>query len=391
MADKKQIFEELRNFGNLLRSKVDLPDDLKDDSNLLLEVMMSATLSEVFYESILVDAHLDNLHSMLLQEPTKENVKYILLVIATTYYERLLKGGGVEVGGPSKAISRFVGPTMDVNDYDMIRYAVFLRAPFALLTEQYKKYVTDMATQKKELEDCASSVLTKVKENKELLTSTDESLSSYVEKAENLRSKLNFAILNKAFSEFIGAKEKVISYLLYCLIIMGVLLLVTPIFAFIKYQSNNQTDAHAVSVKHEVFSSAQKFIETKDKKIVATQESKVKNEPEQKTNWPEIVSRLLNYLPLAVVELFLLFYFRILLSNYNSANAQLLQLKMRESVCQFVEDYIKFKKTCNVDELEKFEALIFSNLMPSAEQIPATFEGLEHLGKILGEFKPKKD
>jgi len=390
--DKKRVISELIEYRRALGSKLnDFPDDLKADCHELIEVLNSATLSEAIIDSILIEPHADSLHSMLTTEPSKKNVEYILLVIASIYYERLLKGYGIETGGPSKVLSRFIGHISEDKDIDAIRYAVFLRAPFSLLNEQYKKYTQDLAIQKKEIEEQASSAASKVKDNLETLNTTDKNLAEYVAKAENLRSKLNFIVLNKAFSDFIRAKEKIVCSLLYCLIGMGLLLLVIPIYAFIKYQTHKVEYIDNASAIHVNYSSVKGQTKGISAKATDKQENIKNKEPDKVINWPDIVNRLLNYLPLAVAELFLLFYFRILLTNYNSANAQLLQLKMRESVCQFIEEYIKFKKTCNVDELEKFESLIFSNLMPSAEQIPPTFEGLDHLGKILGEFKPKKD
>ena len=392
MIDKKQIFEELKQYRITLNSKMnDFPEDVKRESDELLEVLAAATLSEAFFDSILLDLYSDNLHSKLLSEPSREDIKYILLVVASIFYERLLNGNGIETGGPTKALAKFVSLRPDDNDFDPVRHTVFLRAPFLLLTEQYKKFTLDLAAQKKEIEDHANSAASKVKDNVELLNSTDINLAEYVEKAKDLRSKLNFVILNKAFSDFIGAKEKIVRKLLYCLIGMGLLLLVIPIYAFTKYQTHSVYYVEPTPVTQASYSSAQNLKKPISAKITGKQDSNKNSEAENHINWSDIVNRLLNYLPLAVAELFLLFYFRILLTNYNSANAQLLQLKMRESVCQFIEEYITFKKTCNVDELEKFESLIFSNLMPSAEQIPPTFEGLDHLGKILGEFKPKKE
>lgn len=390
--DKKRLIDEFIEYRRALASRLnDFPDDLKADCNELIEVLNSATLSEAINDSILIEPHADNLHSMLTTDPIKKNIDYILLVIASIFYERLLKGEGIETGGPSKVISKFMGRLSENNENDAIRYAVFLRAPFLLLNEQYKKYTQDLAAKKNEIEGYANSAFTKVKDNLERLNATDKNLAEYVAKAENLRSKLNFVILNKAFNDFIRSKVKIVNYLLFCLIVMGLLLLVVPIYAFNMYQTNNIEYINNTQVIHQKYSSAKNIIKPITEKIVDKQEIVKNNEPDKSINWPDIVNRLLNYLPLAVAELFLLFYFRILLTNYNSTNAQLLQLKMRESVCQFIEEYIKFKKTCNADELEKFESLIFSNLMPSAEQIPPTFEGLDHLGKILGEFKPKKD
>src|SRR6266540_2362966 len=99
--DIKRIIGEFTEYRRAISSRLnDFPDDLKADCNELLEVLASATLSEAIIDSILIESYADNLHSMLTTEPNKENVRYIMLVLASVFYERLLKGDGIETGGP---------------------------------------------------------------------------------------------------------------------------------------------------------------------------------------------------------------------------------------------------------------------------------------------------
>lgn len=85
-----------------------------------------------------------------------------------------------------------------------------------------------------------------------------------------------------------------------------------------------------------------------------------------------------------------IYYFRISLANVNSIKAQMIQISLRMSLCQFIENYTKFSSKVNADNkdlLTKFEDVIFSNIMPNAEKIPSTFDGVEQLAKLLTSLK----
>lgn len=78
----------------------------------------------------------------------------------------------------------------------------------------------------------------------------------------------------------------------------------------------------------------------------------------------------------------ILYYFRIVLRKVDSCTAQLTQLRLRMSLCRFIQsyaDYSKDIKAKNADALSKFEALIFSGLVGSEDKLPSTFDGIEQL------------
>jgi hypothetical protein len=389
MMEKHQLHHELINYCERVKQKFqNLSEEDKTEFLEFQEILASPTASDVLANSKLIDAYIPNITAMIGSDVTSDNVKYLQLIFAILFYERVLNGQGIEEGAPAKLLSTFVLNESNSSERDYVRSAVFLRTPFTMMNVKFKEYSGELSKLKDDIANIANTATTKVKENVDMLHSTDASLKEYSEKAYNLRSKLNFTILTKAFSDFIINKENKIKWLLICLIVMGICLLLIPTVAFFEYQTTKPVIRVSTTLPvQKGYTSAG----SKNKVAAITSSDQLKNNTETSgnLNWPEVVNRLLNYLPLTVAELILLFYFRILLTNYNAANAQLLQLKTRESVCQFIEEYIKFKKNCDVTELDKFESLIFSNLMPSAEQIPATFEGLEHLGKILNEFKPK--
>jgi hypothetical protein len=77
-----------------------------------------------------------------------------------------------------------------------------------------------------------------------------------------------------------------------------------------------------------------------------------------------------------------LYYFRIALRKADSCTAQLTQIRLRMSLCRFIQSYADYSteiKGKNSDALSKFEALIFSGIVTSGDKLPSTFDGVEQL------------
>lgn len=89
--------------------------------------------------------------------------------------------------------------------------------------------------------------------------------------------------------------------------------------------------------------------------------------------------------------LFVLFwFFRIVLHNIKSVKSQIMQLELRMTLCQFIQSYAeksKELKDANKEGFEKFENIIFSSIVSSDENIPSTFDGMEHVSNLLKNFK----
>lgn len=101
---------------------------------------------------------------------------------------------------------------------------------------------------------------------------------------------------------------------------------------------------------------------------------------------------LIAFIPATALSIVLLYYFRISLRNYNSIRAQKMQIELRKSLCQFIQDYSKYSKEIsreNAGLLSKFEEVIFSNIMTSEDKIPSTFDGLEQLATLIKAVKNK--
>lgn len=86
------------------------------------------------------------------------------------------------------------------------------------------------------------------------------------------------------------------------------------------------------------------------------------------------------------VEVIFLYFFRVVLGQFRSVKAQLLQIDLRISVCQFIEsyaDYVSNLRTKDSSALSKFEALIFSGLVTEEAGIPSTFDGAEQIASLI--------
>lgn len=96
--------------------------------------------------------------------------------------------------------------------------------------------------------------------------------------------------------------------------------------------------------------------------------------------------------PLLALELILLYFFRVVLVNYRDLKAQLLQLDLRVSLCQFIQSYSEYStkiKKLDSTALERFESIVFSAVTSSAEKMPATFDGVEQISKLVSRLRGK--
>ncbi|EMA4140231.1 hypothetical protein U3A98_003953 [Cronobacter turicensis] len=105
-----------------------------------------------------------------------------------------------------------------------------------------------------------------------------------------------------------------------------------------------------------------------------------------------VSDHLINSIPIISLTLILIYFFRVVLNNFNSIRAQLMQLELRKSLCQFIQSYAEYSKEIRMDTvnpLTKFEEIIFSNIMGTDEKTPSTFDGIEQLAGIIKAIKNK--
>ncbi|WP_238327084.1 hypothetical protein [Rodentibacter pneumotropicus] len=95
-------------------------------------------------------------------------------------------------------------------------------------------------------------------------------------------------------------------------------------------------------------------------------------------------------LPIFGLELVIIYFFRVVLTHYNSVQTQIMQIELRQSLCQFIQSYVDYAKEIKEKDgasLEKFENLIFSSILSTPDKVPSTFDGLEHLSNLIKNMK----
>ncbi|QHD06318.1 hypothetical protein [Pseudomonas sp. R76] len=106
----------------------------------------------------------------------------------------------------------------------------------------------------------------------------------------------------------------------------------------------------------------------------------------------DLIRESLSIAALFALELMIIYFFRITLQNFRSIKAQLLQIDLRMTLCQFINSYVEFASDARKSDkelLNKFEQIIFSGIVSDESVIPSTFDGLEQVAKIVDGFKPR--
>lgn len=323
-----------------------------------------------------------------------ESIQHVSYILAQIFLEHYILTGRLEDSAPVLVINNVLN-NLQHGKFSFHSVSLMPVVTRNMLQLDYERMSENVEKETSGLDQLSRDVSSNVNKNIEELLKSNEALKQYQERFNNLRSEINFTLLGKAFTDFIANKKKEKMKLYALLAFLSILILYIP-FKLFEYSLNNndwyKPGVSLVAKENGLKGNKAPAIATADKGQSAKKENNaatLSSDEEHKINWNYIIARLFVIFPVAVAELILIFYFKIVLGHFNSTGAQLLQLEMRLAVCQFIENFVKFKKDTNVDDLDKFESLIFSNLMPSADQIPPTFDGLEQLGKVLGELKAK--
>jgi hypothetical protein len=92
------------------------------------------------------------------------------------------------------------------------------------------------------------------------------------------------------------------------------------------------------------------------------------------------------------IQIFLFYFFRVVLIHFRTVKAHILQLELRVSLCQFIQSYAKYAaeiKKSDSASLEKFESLIFSGIVSTDEKLPSTLDGIDQLSGLVKSIRGK--
>jgi len=184
-----------------------------------------------------------------------------------------------------------------------------------------------------------SSLLSEKIEEQNKLIGTVDLLQDRLDKA---KSEYNFLNLSQAFTNIRKIKKEELKKIDQIFIAIGMALLLTPISLLL----------------FNIFGNTSKFTG---------------------------IDKLLYILPVATIELILLYFIRVYYIQKNSVTAQLLQIDFRLSICEFIKNYVNDR---TIDEKDKntwsaFETLIFSPIQSRDDKIPSVLDGSESIAEFL--------
>ncbi|MCK8086871.1 hypothetical protein [Vibrio sp. 1CM8B] len=179
------------------------------------------------------------------------------------------------------------------------------------------------------------------------IQSKQEAVDILDKRLEKIKIGFNFVGLYQGFSDLGDKKENELTWLFWSLIGMSLLILVPLVLEFVS-------------------------ISTTD------------------TSSNFLLADLIKLIPLVSIELILIYFFRIILMNYRSTKAQIMQIELRQTLCQFIQSYAEYAselKSKDSTSLEKFESLIFSGILSDSEKLPSTFDGIDQISALLKNLK----
>ena len=103
--------------------------------------------------------------------------------------------------------------------------------------------------------------------------------------------------------------------------------------------------------------------------------------------------RILILAPVLSLELILIYLFRVVLVRFKEIKTQIMQLELRQALCQFIQNYVDYSSEIKAKDsaaLEKFENLIFSGITSNPENIPSTFDGIDQIARLIQSVKNSK-
>lgn len=209
--------------------------------------------------------------------------------------------------------------------------------------EKFREIQQNLTT---EVEDLITK---KLPDKQEEINKLKSDSDKYVKLLKGFKQEFSFLSLDQAFNGLEVRKQNQKKFLILFLIILGTIIIAIPAYFYLITQSNFFDN---------IFSSISLTVST--------------TETAASTNASNIYQLLMNIIPVAFIESILIYYFRILLNQYNSTNDQIIQLETKQAIMQFIESYVDYKKDKKLDhsDMLKFEEIIFSQISPNLKDVP---------------------
>ncbi|NLU99266.1 hypothetical protein B6N13_14385 [Marinomonas sp. UCMA 3892] len=99
---------------------------------------------------------------------------------------------------------------------------------------------------------------------------------------------------------------------------------------------------------------------------------------------------LFSLMPTLSLVVIATYFFRVLLSNYKNVKSQIMQIELRMTLCRFIQSYADYSadlKGKNESTLNKFEEIIFSNILSTDGVALSAFDGMEKFSGLINSSK----
>ncbi|WP_424411578.1 hypothetical protein ACPEER_11625 [Pasteurella sp. PK-2025] len=215
--------------------------------------------------------------------------------------------------------------------------------------KSFERYAELVDESKKNSEYIQNEISSKKESLNKFINEKEDTVRRLANILEEQKTAFNFVGLSKGFENLLVKKFTARNWTFGFLIVISIALLATPIVYICSFLNNPEI---------------------------------IKN--------PELWKPLLPFIGL---EIIFLYFFRVILNHYNSIQTQIMQLELRQSLCQFIQSYADYAKEIKEKDdisLEKFENIIFSNILSDGNKVPGTFDGIETLANLIKEIRGGK-
>lgn len=246
-------------------------------------------------------------------------------------------------------IGKLKDEPLEINE-EMIDKLVFFqkRRGLEIINHRFKnkefqaflKYEENKNEIEKKIDGYSSNIESEKQEISNFLNEKQKNVDTLAKKLENLKNSYNFVLLNQGFEQILKQKN-VSKWLLFASVVAMGIITVSPLLY--KIYKNSWSEM----------------------------------------TWQEIAFGV-------GLELILIYFFRVILNEYNSVKTQIMQLELRVSLCQFIQSYAEYAKEIKQDDpsaLEKFENVVFSNILADSRDMPSTFDSVEQIGNFIKNIK----
>lgn len=222
------------------------------------------------------------------------------------------------------------------------------RGPFLVWRQVYANNISQFTDQKENIKEFVSKLNADMERQEAALEITQELVTKALKDA-------HFIGLHKAFNDLSRKKRLSIRMLRITTWLLAILCMVAaslPVYVVWKYWPASVKDVN------ELF------------KLIGERS----------------LATLTTIIPLLLL---LVYWLRVKCLEYKSESGVLLQLEVRASVCQFIQGYGEWcmEQDPTKVQLDKFAAMIFSNVIPDPSAVPSAFDNVDQFANLIKTLK----